>query len=75
MAKAKERTFEMRLADVATYLDSLGIDPHNVLLEGITDEGYWDRSGHNKQWTKWPGRDVGEKVIQLRYGNGPRDAG
>lgn len=54
--------------EAADYIDSVGLNPNDILLNGITDAGYYDRSGHNKVWLKWPSPEIGQKVLDLIYG-------
>lgn len=69
MAKAEKTSkYKSQYAAACDYIESVGIDPVNVLVDGVTDTGYYDRSGHNKRWMNWPNREVGEKVLELMYG-------
>lgn len=54
--------------EAADYIDSIGIDATTVLQDGITDFGYYDRSGPMKRWRTWPSHEIGQKVLDLMYG-------
>lgn len=60
-----------RYPEAADYIDSIGIDARNVLEEGITDVGYYDRSfAGGKRWRAWPTREDGLRVLDLMHVRG-----
>lgn len=64
---AKTKSYNMRLVELAQYLESVGINPNETLIDGVTDVGYWELTGHRKIWRTWPSPEVGPKVLDILY--------